>query len=161
MVTWQCDDSSTVGFFGVGFWIELICNHWSICVYFAGTNKYVCCFVFFCRANIDEVESEVVEIEAKLDKVREFHVNICEVKNSFTIGSDDQVPAYQPSWIWHDQLTVVAMQARVSILYHKTSKGGRKLDSDWLGYTIHAAVSYTLIWKMDSPCFCSMRFHLE
>lgn len=29
-------------------------------------------FLLFFRANIDEVETEVVEIEAKLDKVRDF-----------------------------------------------------------------------------------------
>lgn len=30
------------------------------------------CLLLFFRANIDEVETEVVEIEAKLDKVRNF-----------------------------------------------------------------------------------------
>lgn len=31
---------------------------------------------FLCRANIDEVETDVVEIEAKLDKVRSVRVSI-------------------------------------------------------------------------------------
>lgn len=45
-------------------------------------NKNVC-FLFFCpsRANIDEVETDVVDIETKLDKAREItatmHSVIC------------------------------------------------------------------------------------
>lgn len=38
------------------------------------------CFFYFCRAGIDDVETDVVEIEAKLDKVRtvlgKFMINI-------------------------------------------------------------------------------------
>lgn len=41
-------------------------------------------FVFFFRANIDEVETEVVEIEAKLDKVKK----VLFLLNQFIIGGN-------------------------------------------------------------------------
>ena len=49
-------------------------------------------FMFY-RANIDEVESEVVEIEAKLDKVRDL-TKYVSITFRFPIWSDHQVPVF-------------------------------------------------------------------
>lgn len=51
-------------------------------------NKNVCVF-FFClsRANIDEVETDVVDIEAKLDKAREITATVRSNMLAFDINT--------------------------------------------------------------------------
>lgn len=48
------------------------------CFFFSYTSQHVHSqlLFLFCRANIDEVETEVVEIEAKLDKVRHLMLSL-------------------------------------------------------------------------------------
>ena len=69
---------------------------WIDCVYFAATRNNGGRFVLFYRANIDEVESEVVEIEAKLDKVRDF-TKYVSITVRFPIWSDPQIPVFHSS----------------------------------------------------------------
>ena len=83
------------------------------------------CFLS-CRANIDEVETEVVEIEAKLDKVRNlFYIfNISYLFSNPQEAFSDILHTYYPCSISHIINWLV-----------------RALNADWLTAVVYQTVS--------------------